>query len=104
MSRSWIARAVLGIGLVVAPGAMGAELAAPAAEALGPIVKAKSPRLSSACWDVPRCGPNGCYSYRICRRSCPDPYSCYPLYGAYGPYGGAQYWGAYTWSGWGYYQ
>jgi hypothetical protein len=38
-----------------------------------------------------------------CRKSrwgsgCPDGYSCYPLYGAYGPYGGASYWGAYT--GW----
>jgi len=26
---------------------------------------------------------------------CPDRLSCYPLYGAYGPYGGAAYWGAY---------
>ena len=31
-------------------------------------------------------------------RGCPDGYSCYPLYGAYGPYGGRAYWGAYT--GW----
>jgi hypothetical protein len=29
---------------------------------------------------------------------CPDHYSCYPLYGAYGPYGGQAYWAAYT--GW----
>jgi hypothetical protein len=29
---------------------------------------------------------------------CPDGYSCYPLYGAYGPYGGKAYWAAYT--GW----
>jgi hypothetical protein len=27
---------------------------------------------------------------------CPDRYSCYPLYGAYGPYGGVAYWTAYT--------
>jgi hypothetical protein len=27
---------------------------------------------------------------------CPDGYSCYPLYGAYGPYGGQEYWAAYT--------
>lgn len=27
---------------------------------------------------------------------CPDGYSCYPLYGAYGPYGGTLFWGAYT--------
>jgi len=31
---------------------------------------------------------------------CPDGYSCAPLYGAYGPYGTARYWGAYTFSGW----
>lgn len=36
------------------------------------------------------------YSYR--KRSCPGGYSCYPLYGAYGPYGGVAFWGAYT--GW----
>jgi len=27
---------------------------------------------------------------------CPDGYSCYPLYGAYGPYGGRAYWSAYS--------
>lgn len=27
---------------------------------------------------------------------CPDRYSCYPLYGAYGPYGGEAYWAAYS--------
>jgi len=27
---------------------------------------------------------------------CPDGYSCYPLYGAYGPYGGRSYWAAYV--------
>jgi hypothetical protein len=31
---------------------------------------------------------------------CPDRYSCYPLYGAYGPYGGRAYWTRYTWAGW----
>jgi hypothetical protein len=37
---------------------------------------------------------------RVVRRyiGCPDGYSCYPLYGAYGPYGGKAYWAAYT--GW----
>lgn len=38
-----------------------------------------------------------------CIRPCPDGYSCYPLYGAYGPYGGVNYWGAYTFTGWGVY-
>jgi hypothetical protein len=37
----------------------------------------------------------------LCPAGCPDGYSCAPLYGAYGPYGGVRYWGAYTWSGWG---
>jgi hypothetical protein len=40
------------------------------------------------------CGPSGCRWHRVNYR-CPD-LSCYPLYGAYGPYGGAGYWGAYS--------
>ena len=40
------------------------------------------------------CGPSGCQRYR--RIYVPGPVSCYPLYGAYGPYGGAAYWGAYS--------
>jgi hypothetical protein len=45
-----------------------------------------------------RCGP-----YDRCGLPvvCPDG-TCYPLYGAYGPYGGHVYWGRYTYSGWGY--
>ncbi len=35
------------------------------------------------------------------KRPCPDGYSCYPLYGAYGPYGGGAYWASYTYGGWG---
>ena len=30
---------------------------------------------------------------------CPDKWSCYSLYGAYGPFGGAAYWSKYSW-GW----
>jgi hypothetical protein len=33
-------------------------------------------------------------------RGCPDRVSCYSLYGAYGPYGGAAYWSAYSYAGW----
>ena len=40
------------------------------------------------------CGPSGCRRHRIAYR-CPD-LSCYPLYGAYGPYGGMAYWSAYS--------
>jgi hypothetical protein len=36
----------------------------------------------------------------VLRPACPDPYSCAPLYGAYGPYGGAAYWTRYTYAGW----
>ncbi|UFZ01805.1 hypothetical protein LQG66_21070 [Bradyrhizobium ontarionense] len=40
------------------------------------------------------------YPRRIRHRhwGCSDRYSCMALYGAYGPYGGPGYWGAYT--GW----
>ena len=56
------------------------------------------------CQDVERCGPDGCNVYHVCARPCPDGYSCAPLYGAYGPYGGVHYWGGYTDSGWNYYR
>ena len=49
----------------------------------------------------PRCGPYTVCGVR-CRVVCPDGYSCYPLYGAYGPYGGTRFWGSYTFTGWGY--
>jgi hypothetical protein len=52
------------------------------------------------CQDLWRCGPAGCAWHRVCSRPCPDGYSCMALYGAYGPYGGVGYWGAYTDSGW----
>jgi hypothetical protein len=42
------------------------------------------------------CTLDGCGWRRFCARLC---VSCFPLYGAYGPYGGTSYWGAYT--GWG---
>lgn len=40
--------------------------------------------------------------HRPCNGVCLDRYAFRPLYGAYGPYGGVGYWGAYTFSGWGY--
>jgi hypothetical protein len=36
--------------------------------------------------------------WRRCPTHCPDHYSCAPLYGAYGPWGGQQYWAAYSYS------
>lgn len=41
------------------------------------------------------CGPSGCRRSRIVS-GCPDTVSCYSIYGAYGPYGGAAYWGTYS--------
>jgi hypothetical protein len=38
--------------------------------------------------------------WRRCWSRCPDRYSCAPLYGAYGPWGGQQYWAAYSYT-WG---
>ena len=67
-----------------------------AAEA-SPIVPKKAVR--KVCTG-PHCGPYAPCEGR-CRVMCPDGYSCGSLYGAYGPYGGAAYWGGYTLSGWG---
>jgi hypothetical protein len=47
----------------------------------------------------PNCGPYAPCGARC--GGCPDRYSCAPLYGAYGPYGGVGYWGAFTYAGWG---
>jgi hypothetical protein len=45
------------------------------------------------------CAQTGCVVHR--RFRCPEYYPCHPLYGAYGPYGGQVFWGAYTEAGWG---
>jgi hypothetical protein len=58
-----------------------------------------SKKVRAAC-QGPHCGPYVECGAR-CRVICPDGYSCFPLYGAYGPYGGEAYWGAYTYTGWG---
>lgn len=57
------------------------------------------------CQQIWRCGPGGCDWHRVCSRLCPDgSYTCSPLYGAYGPYGGVSYWGGYTDAGWSYFR
>lgn len=48
------------------------------------------------------CDRAGCTIRHICRTRCPVGDACSSLYGAYGPYGGTRYWGAYTAAGWGY--
>ncbi len=62
-----------------------------------PTMRHKTVRLACS---GPNCGPYAPCGAR-CRVVCPDGYSCHPLYGAYGPYGGVGYWGAYTFTGWG---
>jgi hypothetical protein len=47
-------------------------------------------------------GSAGCGWKHTCFGGCPDRYSCFSLYGAYGPYGGVAYWARYTSSGWSY--
>lgn len=95
---------VLATAFICSP-AMGDELRIPDANG-APAVKRKviaKKRLA------PSGFRNGCSKFRagavespyvfgcgVPSGSCPDGYSCYPLYGAYGPYGGTLYWGAYT--------
>ena len=52
------------------------------------------------CTEIYTCGERGCDWRRVCKGACSDRYSCIPLYGAYGPYGGAGYWSSYTLGGW----
>jgi hypothetical protein len=77
--------------LSCAMGAKAAELAAPNPR----LAKAEPPCIAGA-----PCNPTCVDHY--CRPRCPDGYSCYPLYGAYGPYGGIAFWDAYTGSAFGY--
>ena len=58
------------------------------------------PTPASGCHYVRVCRAHACNWRPTCRINCPDPYSCHPLYGAYAPYGGANYWGAYTTPPW----
>ena len=78
---------------VIPYSAIGADLLGPHNRSAG----------SLNCRSVWRCGPNGCGWHRNCWHGCPDGISCFPLYGAYGPYGGSAYWGAYSYNVWDYY-
>lgn len=52
------------------------------------------------CRQIRVCGPRGCEWRRSCWNVCQGGrearYTCGALYGAYGPWGGAGYWDAYT--------
>ena len=65
----------------------------------GPAVR-QSKNVRHVC-EGPKCGPYTPCGAR-CPTICPGGYSCFPLYGAYGPNnGGTAFWGAYTFTGWG---
>ncbi|MGY4569197.1 hypothetical protein GPL21_28535 [Bradyrhizobium pachyrhizi] len=53
-------------------------------------------RVSGNCQRLQYCRGDVCQWKRVCWHGCPDRYSCAPLYGAYGPYGGRDYWAAYS--------
>jgi hypothetical protein len=68
----------------------------------------KAPRYATQGAELPRCrgqlmcDATGCFPSPACRPRpvCPPGNPCYSLYGAYGPYGGTHFWGAYTAAGW----
>jgi hypothetical protein len=51
------------------------------------------PEVADIC-HIERCGPRGCRIVNVCH--CPDRFSCYGVYDAYGPYGGRRFLDAYT--------
>jgi len=90
------------IGLLMMAAGLLGPLQAYSAEVL------KAPRLATRPAELLRChGPRlcdatGCFVSPACevRPVCPPGNPCYSLYGAYGPYGGTNFWGAYTAAGW----
>jgi hypothetical protein len=72
--------------------AWGAELAPVSS---GPRTVAEVP-LAPNCQRIWSCHGELCHWRNVCWHGCTDRYSCSPLYGAYGPYGGPAYWGAYS--------
>ena len=53
-------------------------------------------RVGGNCQRLQYCHGDVCQWKRVCWHGCPDRYSCAPLFGAYGPYGGRDYWAAYS--------
>jgi hypothetical protein len=93
-----ILSALLGSFVIVA--ALSVPFHTQAAELATP--PSRSTMVGPHCHSLRYCGPHGCVWHRSCHALCPDGYSCYPLYGAYGPYGGVAYWDGYTGGGWEY--
>jgi len=84
--------------------AWGVEIDARSFVRRAPTVIGLKTEVFSTCRATYTCGRYGCRWEHVCPRRCPDRYSCSSLYGAYGPYGGAAYWGRYTWRSWGPYR
>jgi hypothetical protein len=61
-----------------------------------PSARITESRVEPHCTRIRTCQSGLCSWRRVCWQGCPDRYSCSPLYGAYGPYGGSAYWGAYS--------
>jgi hypothetical protein len=59
------------------------------------------PMSEKDCQPIMVCGPYSCGYRQICHPNYSATYLGHSLYGAYGPYGGSSYWGAYTGAGWG---
>ena len=92
--------AVTAAGLLLALAALSPAIAQEPGNARGKRMGPLGPGDNGMCYRHWRCGPSGCGWHKICG-NCPDRHSCWPLYGAYGPYGGVGYWGAYSPNLWG---
>jgi hypothetical protein len=90
------------IGLLIVAAGLFGPLEVYSAEVL------KAPQTTMRRAELPRCrgmrlcDATGCFPSPACGRrpACPPGNPCYSLYGAYGPYGGTNFWGAYTAAGW----
>jgi hypothetical protein len=85
---------VVGIGLLALGGSWTPSFAADADIGVAP----RQPRhYASSCPRVWTCRDGACDWQHVCRPvACPDGYGCYPLYGAYGPYGGTAFWSSFS--------
>ncbi|MCP1853573.1 MULTISPECIES: hypothetical protein [unclassified Bradyrhizobium] len=87
----------IALGMVALPllGALGGSGVFAAELSVSPAPRAVQ-RVSGNCQRLQYCRGDVCQWKRVCWHGCPDRYSCAPLYGAYGPYGGRDYWAAYS--------
>jgi len=100
-------RTLLTVAAIAIIGSLGSSATRAAELGSRPVLQGSADRTGPptalyGCRRVRTCDAYGCAWHHECPTSCPSPYSCYPLYGAYGPFGGTPYWGAYTEAGWGY--